>query len=110
MPTWRIVQLERNNKNPHKDGVIVCHWECLDSEKTGTDPNEVIHYGRMYGSLSFEPNSAKDDYVKFKDLTEEIAISWVHGHESIDKSEIEASVAAQIADSKSPKVTTGVPW
>jgi len=110
MSTWRIVQLERNSKNPHKDGVIVCHWEVTDKSTVGTGDNAVDHHGRMYGSISFEPDSTKEGYIKWSDLTEADVIGWVHASEDVDKDAIEASVAAQIAESKAPKVTMGMPW
>tara|TARA_R100001510_G_C7652624_1_gene210509 strand:- start:2930 stop:3265 length:336 start_codon:yes stop_codon:yes gene_type:complete len=108
--TWKIVQLERNSKAPNKDGVIVAHWECTDSETVGTGDSAVNHYGRMYGSISWTPDSTKEGYIKWSDLTEADVIGWVQESEQINKDEIEASVAAQIAESKAPAVTMGVPW
>ena len=108
--TWKIVQLERNSKAPNKDGVIVAHWECTDSETVGTGDSAVNHYGRMYGSISFKPDSTKEGYIKWSDLTEEDCIRWIHESEQVNKDEIEASVAAEIAESKAPTVTTGIPW
>ena len=108
--TWKIVQLERNSKAPNKDGVIVAHWDCTDSETVGTGDDAVDHYGRMYGSISWAPDSTKEGYIKWSDLTEADVIGWVHASEDVDKDAIEASVAAQIAESKAPKVTMGMPW
>ena len=108
--TWKIVQLERNSKAPNKDGVIVAHWECTDSETVGTGDSAVNHYGRMYGSISWTPDSTKEGYIKWSDLTEADVIGWVQESEQVDKDETEASVAAQIAESKAPAVTMGVPW
>lgn len=108
--TWKIVQLERNSKAPNKDGVIVAHWDCTDSETVGTGDSAVNHYGRMYGSISWTPDSTKEGYIKWSDLTEADVIGWVQESEQINKDEIEASVAAQIAESKAPAVTMGVPW
>ena len=107
---WRIVQLERNSANPHKDGVVVCHWEVTDKSTEGVGDNAVDHYGRMYGSISFEPDSKKEGYIKWSELTEADCVSWVQNSEQINKDEIEASVAAQIADSKEPAILTGKPW
>ena len=108
--TWKISELERNSKAPNKDGVIVAHWRCEDSEVVGTGDSAVTHYGSSYGTCSWTPDSTKEDYVKYADLTEEIVIGWVKASESISADDIEASIAAQIADSKAPKITTGVPW
>ena len=109
-PTWKIVELERNSKAPNKDGIIVAHWRCEDSEVVGTGDSAVTHYGSSYGTCSWTPDSTKEDYVKYADLTEEIVIGWVQASESISKDDIEASIAAQIADSKAPAISTGLPW
>tara|TARA_B100000963_G_scaffold102945_1_gene89094 strand:- start:6663 stop:7007 length:345 start_codon:yes stop_codon:yes gene_type:complete len=108
--TWKIVQLERNSKAPNKDGVIVAHWDCTDIETVGTGDDAVDHYGKMYGSISWTPDSTKEGYIKWSDLTEEDCIRWIHESEQVDKDAIEASVAAQIADSKEPAILTGKPW
>ena len=108
--TWKIVELERNTKAPNKDGIIVAHWRCEDSETVGSGESEVTHYGSAYGTCSWQPDSSKEGYIKYADLTEADVIGWIHASEQVDKDEIEASVAAQIAESKAPKVTMGVPW
>ena len=108
--TWKIVELERNTKAPNKDGIVTAHWRVEDSETTGSGESEVTHYGSSYGTISWTPDSTKEDYVKYADLTEEIVIGWVKASESVSADDIEASIAAQIAESKSPKITTGVPW
>lgn len=108
--TWSIVELERNNKAPNKDGIIVAHWRCEDSETVGSGESKVTHYGSSYGTCSWTPDSSKEGYIKYADVTETDVIGWIHASEGINKDEIEASVASQIAESKSPKVRTGVPW
>ncbi len=108
--TWKIVELERNTKAPNKDGVIVAHWRCEDSEVVGTGDSAVTHYGSSYGTCSWTPDSSKEGYIKYADLTEADVIGWIHASEQVDKDETEASVAAQIAESKAPAVTMGVPW
>ena len=108
--TWKIVELERNSKAPNKDGVIVAHWRCEDSEVVGTGDLAVTHYGSSYGTCSWTPDSTKEDYVKYADLTEDAVIVWVKASESVSADDIEASIAAQIADSKAPASSTGLPW
>ena len=108
--TWKIVELERNSKAPNKDGIIVAHWRVEDSETTGSGESEVIHYGSSYGTCSWTPDSSKEGYIKYADVTETDVIGWIHASEGINKDEIEASVGSQIAESKSPKVSTAVPW
>lgn len=98
--TWTISTLERNTD----DGVVVAHWRASDSETVG----EVEHSGSSYGSCGFTPDPDADGYVAYDSLTEETVIEWVKA--DVDADAIEASIAAQIADSKAPAISTGVPW
>jgi len=98
--TWTISTLERNTD----DGVVVAHWRASDSETVG----EVEHSGSSYGTCGFTPDADADGYVAYDSLTEETVIGWVKA--DVDADAVEASIAAQIADSKAPAITTGVPW
>jgi len=99
--TWTISTLERNTTD---DGVIVAHWRASDSEVVGED----THSGSSYGTCSFTPDSTAEGYTAYADITEAQAIGWVQ--DDVDTDAIEASIAAQIADSKAPAITTGTPW
>jgi len=106
--TWTVVQLERNSSD---DGVVVAHWRASDSEVVGTGDDAVTHSGSSYGTCGFTPDSTADGYTAYADITEAQAIGWVKadmGEEAVTA--LEASIAAQIADSKAPAVSTGVPW
>jgi hypothetical protein len=98
--TWTISTLERNTD----DGVVVAHWRASDSETVG----EVEHSGSSYGTCGFTPNPDADGYVAYDSLTEETVIGWVKA--DVDADAVEASIALQIADSKAPAISTGVPW
>ena len=98
--TWTISTLERNTD----DGVVVAHWQASDSETVG----EVEHTGSSYGTCGFTPDPDADGYVAYDSLTEETVIGWVKA--DVDADAVEASIAAQIADSKAPAISTGVPW
>jgi hypothetical protein len=98
--TWTISTLERNTD----DGVVVAHWRASDSETVG----EVEHVGSSYGTCGFTPDADADGYVAYDSLTEETVIGWVKA--DVDADAVEASIASQIADSKAPAITTGVPW
>ena len=98
--TWTISTLERNTD----DGVVVAHWRASDSETVG----EVEHSGSSYGTCGFTPDSTADGYTAYADITEAQVIEWVKA--DVDADAIEASIAAQIADSKAPAISTGVPW
>ena len=94
--TWTISTLERNTD----DGVVVAHWQASDVDGD--------HTGSSYGTCGFTPDADADGYTAYADITEAQAIEWVKA--GVDADAIEASIAAQIADSKAPAISTGVPW
>ena len=102
--TWTISTLERNTD----DGVVVAHWRASDSEVVGSGDDAVTHSGSSYGTCGFTPDPDADGYVAYDSLTEETVIGWVKA--DVDADAIEASIASQIADSKAPAISTGVPW
>ena len=95
--TWTISTLERNSSD---DGVIVAHWRASDVDGD--------HSGSSYGTCGFTPDSTADGYTAYADITEAQAIGWVK--DDVDADAIEASIAAQIAESKAPAVSVGTPW
>jgi len=94
--TWTISTLERNTD----DGVVVAHWRASDADGE--------HSGSSYGTCGFTPDADADGYTAYADITEAQVIEWVKA--DVDADAIEASIAAQIADSKAPAISTGVPW
>ncbi len=94
--TWTISTLERNTD----DGVVVAHWRASDADGE--------HTGSSYGTCGFTPDADADGYTAYADITEAQAIGWVKA--DVDADAVEASIAAQIADSKAPAISTGVPW
>ena len=97
--TWTISTLERNTD----DGVVVAHWRASDADGE--------HSGSSYGTCGFTPDADADGYTAYADITETQVIGWVKddmGEESVTA--LEDSIASQIADSKAPAISTGVPW
>ena len=94
--TWTISTLERNTD----DGVVVAHWQASDVDGE--------HTGSSYGTCGFTPDADADGYTAYADITEAQAIGWVK--DDVDAEAIEASIAAQIAESKAPAVAVGTPW
>jgi cytochrome c1 len=94
--TWTISTLERNTD----DGVVVAHWQASDVDGD--------YSGSSYGTCGFTPNADADGYTAYADITEAQAIGWVKAE--VDADAVEASIAAQITDSKAPAITAGVPW
>ena len=98
--TWTVATLERNSSD---DGVVVAHWRANDSEGE--------HSGSSYGTCGFTPDSSSEGYTLYADITEAQAIEWVKddiGEDAVTA--LEASIAAQIEESKTPAVAVGVPW
>lgn len=95
--TWTISTLERNTSD---DGVVVAHWRASDVDGE--------HSGSSYGTCGFTPDSTAEGYTAYADITESQAIGWVK--DDVDVDAIEASIASQIAESKAPAISTGVPW
>jgi len=94
--TWTISTLERNTD----DGVVVAHWRASDADGE--------HSGSAYGTCGFTPDADADGYTAYADITETQVIGWVKA--DVDADAVEASIASQIADSKAPAISTGVPW
>ena len=104
--TWTIAQLEYSNDSDK--GVTVAHWRCSDSETVTTDGVDVDHHGSSYGTAGFSPDASTEGYTAYDSISEADVISWVQA--SADKDAIEASVQAQINESKAPASLSGVPW
>ena len=92
---WTIAQLERNT-----DGVVTAHWRASDVDGD--------HHGSNYGTCSFTPDPTDEVFIAFEDLSEADVLSWVQSE--IDVDAIQASIAAQISESREPVVSVGVPW
>lgn len=92
--TWTIDNLDRQVS----DGLVTtAHWRvnAVDGE----------HSAGAYGSVGF---TRGDSFIPFEQLTEAQVIDWVKAQ--IEVSEIEASLAGQIAVLKAPKTASGMPW
>ena len=94
---WTIAQLEHNVAD---GGVVTAHWRvsAQDGEYTAS----------AYGTVGFTPDPTAAGFIPYANLTEADVLGWVYG--SVDKTETEANLASQIADQKTPKTETGVPW
>ena len=98
--TWTIAQLERNTDG---NGVVVAHWRASDVDGE--------HSGSSYGTCGFTPDSTAEGFTAYADITEAQAIGWVKDDMGEDAvTALEASIAAQIEESKAPAVAVGVPW
>jgi hypothetical protein len=94
MITWNISQLDRQTS----DGfVTVAHWQA-----NATDGD---YSASVYSTCSWSEGTAT---IPYGSLTKDAVLAWVW--ESVDKDAVEASLDAQIAEQKAPKIARGLPW
>jgi hypothetical protein len=91
---FKIVNLDRSTES---DVVTTVHYTV-----SKTDGEAV---GSSYGSVGVE---AGDTVIPFAELTEATVVEWVKA--KLDLESLEASLDAQIAEQKAPKVASGLPW
>ena len=104
--TWTITTMDRELTQGDKaDVVTTLHYDVIDSETVGDD----VFIGGVYGTVGLaEPG---DSFTPYADITAETAVAWAKaalGDDAVESAE--ASVAAQIAEAKTPTTGTGVPW
>jgi hypothetical protein len=89
-----INQLDRNTDG---DIVTTIHYSAVkqDGEFTASS----------YGSVGVEVG---DTIIPFSNLTEETVKTWLA--DKLDLVAMEASLDAQLAELKAPKVASGLPW
>lgn len=95
--TWSIGQMDRNAAN---GGVTTAHWrvEAVDGDYSVS----------AYGSAGFTPDASAPNFVPYASLTQADVLAWVWG--SVDKAEVETSLAQQIEAKKNPVTLNGLPW
>jgi hypothetical protein len=82
------------------DVVITADWRC-----NGTQDN---YSGTCYGSASFAAPS--ENFTPYPDLTQDQVLGWCFSN-GVDKTAIEANVAAQINDQINPPIIAPpLPW
>jgi len=95
MITWNISQLDRQTS----DGFVFCaHWQC-----NATDGD---YSASVISTCSWSDGAATIPYAS---LTQETVLGWIWAN-GVDKDAVEASLAAQIAEQKAPKIARGLPW
>ena len=99
--SWIIERLlVRKVEGTYSDVVITADWRC-----NGTQDQ---YSGTCYGSASFAPPS--ENFTPYEDLTEQQVLDWCFAN-GVDKSAIEANVAAQIENQINPPVIAPpLPW
>ena len=100
--TWEVVSLDATKTvGSLSDVVTTLHW-------TANDANGD-HVGSAYGSVGLAAADS-GSFTAYKDITKANAIAWAKAAIGSDEvTAIETRIAAQITESKTPTVTSGVP-
>ena len=108
--TWDIAALDATKTvGSLSDVVTNVHWTASDSETVGSGDSAVVHNGSSYGAVELA-EADSGSFIAYADITKDNAIAWAKAALGSDKvTAIETSIAAQIAESKTPTTTSGVP-
>lgn len=97
--TWAVANMDRTLSNGY---VGTVHYTISADDGT--------YASSAYGSLGLEAPE-EDEAIPYAQLTPEIVIGWVKDKFGDEKvAEIEAALAEQIAQQRTPTTGTGVPW
>ncbi len=109
--TWNVVSLDATKTvGSLSDVVTTVHWTASDSETVGSGDSAVVHSGSSYGSVGLAAADS-GSFTAYKDITKDNAIAWAKAALGSDEvTAIETSISAQITESKTPTVSSGVPW
>ena len=100
--TWNATLEGSKTVGSLSNVVTTIHWTASDTDGE--------HTGSSYGAVGLaEANSGS--FTAYADITKETGIAWAKAALGSDEvAKIEASIAAQIAESKTPTRFTGTPW
>ena len=101
--TWDVVCLDATKTvGSLSDVVTTVHWTASDADGD--------HTGSSYGAIGLAAADS-GSFTPYADITKDSAIAWAKDALGADQvTKIETSIAAQITESKTPTVTSGVPW
>jgi len=109
--TWDVVSLDATKTvGSLSDVVTTIHWTANDSETVGSGDSAVIHSGSAYGAVVLA-DADSGSFTAYADITKDNAIAWAKAALGSDEvTKVETRIATQITESKTPTVTSGVPW
>jgi len=101
--TWTIASMDRDITQDGKANVVTTiHWRASDTDSDGNTGSSYGSVGVTLGSQSF---------IAYADIKESDATQWAKDALGSDQvTAIEASIASQIAEMKTPTVASGVSW
>ena len=108
--TWDVVSYDgQKTVGSLSDVLITLHWTASDSETVGSGDSAVEHTGRSYGSVDLA-EADSSSFIALASITKDNLISWAKAALGSDQvTAIETSIAAQITESKTPTIFSGVP-
>ena len=101
--TWNVLSLDATKTVGNLSNVVTTiHWRASDVDGD--------HTGSAYGTVGLAaPDTGS--FTAYADITKDNAIAWAKAALGSDEvTAIEKNIANQISESKSPTVTSGVPW
>jgi len=101
--TWDVVNLDTTKTvGSLSDVVTTVHWTASDADGD--------HTGYAYGTIGLAAADS-GSFTAYADITKANAIAWAKAAIGSDEvTAIETRIAAQITESKTPTVSSGVPW
>ena len=100
--TWNATLEGSKTVGSLSDVVTTIHWTASDTDGE--------HTGSSYGAVGLA-EADSGSFTAYADITKETAIAWAKAAMGADQvTAVEASIAAQIAESKTPTRFTGTPW
>ena len=109
--TWDVAALDATKTvGSLSDVVTAVHWTASDSETVGSGDSAIVHSGSAYGTVALA-EADSGSFTAYADITKDNAIAWAKAALGSDEvTAIETRIAGQITESKTPTVTSGVPW
>ena len=101
--TWTISNMDRDiTQNGKSDVVTTIHWRASETDNDGNS-------GSSYGSVSVTLGS--QSFIAYADIKHDKALEWCKDALGSDEvTAIEANIASQIAEMKTPTTASGVPF
>ena len=101
--TWNVVALDATKTVGNlSDVVTTIHWTASDTDGE--------HTGSSFGTVGLA-EADSGSFIAYASITKDNAIAWAKAAMGADQvTAVETSIAAQIAESKTPTRFTGTPW
>ena len=101
--SWDVVALDATKTvGSLSDVVTTVHWTASDADGD--------HTGYSYGTVGLA-EADSGSFTAYASITKDNAVAWAKAALGADEvTSIEAGIAAQITESKTPTTSTGVPW